>query len=140
MATLSPMEKKILLRWKKQALPGLYTLVEIEDGDAIVMGAEAPDSVNARFWRVHALVSDWEELTHYKPLPVTFLSVLLPFGNRIIYDGSVFVVNREYTEELIQSIYESWRLAKEQGTIVTGFPPGVSMRQKNRKDGKKRRR
>ncbi len=122
-AMLTPMEKKFLLRWKKQALPGLYTVLEITDEDAIVLGPDDPESPDARFWRVCPLVSDWEEMIAYRTPPVTFVAALLPFGDRIICDGAVGVADTKYGEAVIRGMYERYRLAKEIGTIRSSFPP-----------------
>ena len=68
---------------------------------------------------VNGIVSSWEEMLQYAPMPTLLDATLLPFKNVIISDGLVSVVPIMFGPNIRANFKEIYMDAKKSGKIRT---------------------
>lgn len=115
-ANLSEEETDIVLSWKHQVSGRFYAFRQLKkhmiflpaDGSLVAYG-------------VVALTEPFESLIG-PHLPVMAETVLMPFKDRIVYDGLLSTYNLSFGGGIKRSLNDSYREAKERLGIVTSLP------------------
>ena len=134
-ARLSHDEVKILLSWKHQ-VSGRFFLFRQLKKYMVVLPTDDPLTA----YGVVALTEPFEDLAG-PYLPVLVETVLMPFRDKIIYDGLLGSFNISFGGGVKRSLNDSYRQAKERRGIVTSLPAEtvqVAKRETKRKTKKRK--
>lgn len=95
----------------KSALPGFYTLVRYQSGRALLMSEAGVFSVCGVTYELEQEIG---------PAPAYVDTVLLPFGDMIVYDGFLQAYDTERTSAEVQRIQDEFENRCAKGIAVTG--------------------
>lgn len=70
-------------------------------------------------YKIHGIISSWEEMLHGVPTPTLLNATLLPFNNMIISDGLVSVAPVMFGPNSRADFKEIYLDAKKNGNIIT---------------------
>jgi Domain of unknown function (DUF6398) len=115
-AHLSDDELTIVRSWQHLVHGKFYIFRELKKYTVFLSSAEHPDA-----YGVLALSQPFEELVG-PYLPVLVDTVLLPFKNRIVYDGLLSSYNISFGGGIRRMLNESYNKAKARYGIVTSLP------------------
>lgn len=108
---LSDDHKSIIAAWKKAITDKFFLERHLKKGSIFI-------DHNDTVYQVKGIITSWEEMFCFRPLPVLLSTTLIPFRDVIISDGLVIetpvVFGKNYTSEL-KDVYMS---AKKNGAII----------------------
>ena len=108
---LSDDHKCIIAGWKKAITDKFFLERHLKKGSIFI-------DYNDNVYQVKGIITSWEEMFWFRPLPILLDVTLIPFRDVIISDGLVIeapvVFGRNYASEL-KDVYMS---AKRNGTII----------------------
>ncbi|MGD2248116.1 MAG: hypothetical protein PVF58_06890 [Candidatus Methanofastidiosia archaeon] len=108
-------ELKIITAWK-DFKKGTFVLFKSLKKYTIFLDMEEPP----RAYGVLALLSDFEDMVD--PLPAMAEAVLLPFKEKIIYDGLLYWYSLTFGSEYCKSFNDTYQKAKFECGIITSLP------------------
>ena len=134
-ANLPNNQLAIVRSWRHLVASRFYVFRELKKYTVFLSTDKQPVA-----YGVVALLQPFEELVG-PYLPVLTQTVLLPFRDRIVYDGLMSSYNLSFGPGIRPSLNESFKEAKAQHGIVASLPiPTSRCRRKRRKPGQPRSR
>lgn len=121
----SPKELEIVRSWKN-FIKGRFYVVRYLKAYAVFLSGDAPPKA----YGVRGLYSSFAEVIG-ADLPVLLETVLLPWQDKIIYDGLLSPFNIHLGSGVQEGIEDSYRRAKVQYGIITSFDLPVAKEQTN---------
>lgn len=103
--------------WKWR-LPGRFFIMKHLKKYSVLLSEDSPPAA----YGVSGIVSPLQEILPF-PLPVMVDAVLLPFGDRIIFDSLIIPYNVSFGGGYRQSLSRDLRLAEERSGIITTLEP-----------------
>jgi hypothetical protein len=100
----------IILGWKK-FIKGSFFIERLLNKYAIFI-------LEDKVYGVFGLTQSFDELTHYADLPLYVDTVLLPFKDKIIYDGLLQYKNISFGGSIKHSLKETYMHAKQNNLII----------------------
>ncbi|MCP4420939.1 MAG: hypothetical protein GY805_30380 [Chloroflexi bacterium] len=85
---------------------------------------------NEQVYAVLALHSQFDEMISKKMLPIFLQTVLLPFRDKIIYDGLIRGGNLMIGRNMAQGFKDTYMEAKRKGELIVSFNPEVQTKAK----------
>lgn len=119
-AGLSPEDLALVRSWSHR-VAGRFTIYRHLKKHTVVLTA----SGEPRAYGVVGLVSPLMEVL-WQPPPVLVDMVLLPFEDRITYDGLISPYRITFGTGIRSSLDETYRQARERGGVITTLPPTVA--------------
>ena len=116
---LAEEELAIVESWRHQ-VTGRFYLIRTLKNYSVFLSAKDPHIA----YGVLALSQPFEEMLR-QDLPVMIETVLLPFRNKIVYDGILAPYSVSFGPGLRRSLNESYKDAKERHGIVTSLPNSI---------------
>ncbi len=134
-ADLADDETGIVLSWRDQVAGQFYVFRQLKKHMIFLSSDDPPVA-----YGVVALTDSFEELLGPR-LPTLVETVLLPFKNRIVYDGVLSSYsNVMFGGGIKRSLNDSYRRAKESPGVVTSLPAATAVTPKLRPKPKGKRR
>ena len=118
-AHLSGEELAIVSSWRHQIAGTFYIFRELKKHAIFLSSGGSPVA-----YGVTALTQPFDELV--PRLPVLAEAVLLPFKDKIIYDGLLRIHNISFGAGIRQMLDETYKSAKRRPGIVTSLPVGIA--------------
>ena len=112
----SPLELEIVSTWKN-FVKGRFYIVRHLKNYTVFLDSRDP----AKAYGVLGIITSFEEMIGPN-LPIVVEVVLLPFKNRIIYDGTLLSFNVLFGKGIRRSINDSFSQAKTSFGIITSLP------------------
>lgn len=112
----SPLELEIVSTWKN-FVKGRFYIVRHLKNYTVFLDSRDP----AKAYGVLGIITSFEEMVG-SHLPIVVEVVLLPFKNRIIYDGTLLSFNVLFGKGIRRSINDSFSQAKTNFGIITSLP------------------
>ncbi len=112
----SPLELEIVSTWKN-FVKGRFYIVRHLKNYTVFLDSRDP----AKAYGVLGIITSFEEMIG-PHLPIVVEVVLLPFKNRIIYDGTLLSFNVLFGKGIRRSINDSFSQAKTSFGIITSLP------------------
>lgn len=119
----SPEELKTVRSWKNFIKGKFYVVRYLKEYAVFLTGA-----ASAKAYGVHCLYSPFEDVIG-SDLPILLETVLLPWRDKIIYDGLILPFNIHLGSGVQQGIEDSYRRAKVQHGIISRFDLPVAKAQ-----------
>ncbi len=113
-AGFSAEELKIITNWR-HFIKGRFYLVRFMKSYAVFLDESNP----ARAYGVKGLAMQWDLVTN---LPRIVEATLIPFKDRIIFDGAFSCYNLFFGPEMKRNILDRFRQAKAKYGIITSLP------------------
>ena len=120
-ARLLPDELAIVQSWRG-FVAGHFLIERYLKKGAIFVSAEEP----VRVYLVLALYDEFSEMLPSYALPSYVQTVLLPFRERIIYDGLLVTQSVMFGSNMRSSFRETYMRAKQRGEIIESLGPATS--------------
>lgn len=109
---LLPDDLSIISSWKSAVSDVFIVLRHLKSGSIFI-----PSTQNDTAYIVCGLFSSWEEMLQGAPLPTAVKTVLIPYGDKIIYD-SLIVANRVlFGGNMKRSFNDHYRELKANGRV-----------------------
>lgn len=112
---LSPEELSIVSKWKG-FVRGKFYIFRYLKNHAIFMG-------ESKVYGVLGLYESFDDVFHGWPVPIFVETVLLPFKEKIIYDGLCQRYNIQFGSGIRSGLNEDYMKAKQNGLIITSLEP-----------------
>ena len=113
---INAQEKEILLSWKKPII-GRFLCMKYFPEYAVVKLLDENDD---NFYGILALTQDFEKVIPQTP-PSVIDTALLPFGDKIIWDGFVAVLDAPINRNIGKSMIEDCKKFRRYGLIKTSL-------------------
>jgi hypothetical protein len=114
--SLSDEEIRLLQSWEKRHIKGQFLLMKYENEYAVLMRADK--DVDPRLYAVKGMSTSIAEAMHRK-LPVMLDTVLLPFGDKIIYDSFMASLPLSFGDGIRKMLDDDYARAKDMYGITT---------------------
>jgi hypothetical protein len=118
---LPPEDLALVASWDARVAGDFYVFRHLKKY-SVFIGPGASDHV----YGMLGLVSPFEEVLPLPP-PVLVRTVLLPFEDRITYDGLFSFYNIYFGSGIRGSLNDIYRAAKERGRIITSLDPATAL-------------
>lgn len=103
--------KKIVSSWKKR-IQGEYLLERHLSKGSIFISMD-----DEQVYQVSGIISSWEEMFRYAPMPIAMKATFIPFKNVIISDGLVIPYNVRIGPSMKRGFKEIYMSAKQNKLI-----------------------
>ncbi len=125
---LMPVEHKEIIASWKNCLSGTFAMERHLKKGTIFISLE-----NEKVYQVQGIISSWEEMFPYSPLPMILKATLIPFRDMIISDGLVMQYPVTIGGNMAKQFKDVYMSAKKQGTIIRTLEKGIDEDMKNHK-------
>lgn len=116
---LMPLEhKEIIISWKK-CVSGAFVMERHLKKGTIFICLE-----NEKVYQVQGIVSSWEEMFPFSPLPIMMKATLIPFRDVIISDGLVIQYPVHIGGNMTRQFKDIYLREKKNGTIIRELTEG----------------
>ena len=132
-ASLSPDELQIVQGWKRR-VAGKFYILRFLKRYAVFLSTDK----DARVYGVLGLYDSLADVMYGHPLPIMVEAVLLPFKERIIYDGLLMPYSILFGAGIRGDLNEVYQRAKQRGNIVESLEPNAPIRQPSKVEKPKR--
>jgi len=112
-------EVRLLESWEKHHIKGRFALLKYSPWHAVMMRFD--EGKDAKLYAVMGMTSSIAEAVHSK-LPVILQTVLLPFKDKIIYDGYLNSYSIEYGNGAVKLFDEQYAKSEKQHGIISTLP------------------
>jgi len=136
-AGLSPEELEVVANWKHAIVGKFYVMRYLKKYAVFLTSSESPKKA----YGVLALADPLEEVIGSQ-LPILTTAVLLPFRDKIIYDGLLSAYSVSFGPNIRSSLNDEYEEAKNAFGIITSLPeiapspPGMPKKQRRRATSK----
>jgi len=113
---LSDNEINLLQSWEKRHIKGQFLLMKYENEYAVLMRADK--GKDPKLYAVKGMSTSIAEAMH-RDLPVMLDTVLLPFGDKIIYDSFMISLPLTFGDGMREMLYDDYARAKDMYGITT---------------------
>lgn len=110
-SSLSDEYKRIVSGWKK-CISGIFILERHLKKGSVFISTE-----DEKVYMVNGIITSWEEMFYYAPLPVMLKATLIPFRDKIISDGLVIPYKVCFGKGYSSEFKEIYLAAKKNKTI-----------------------
>ena len=111
-SSLSEEHKSIVSGWKK-CVSGTFMLERHLKKGSVFISTE-----NEKVYMVNGIITSWEDMFYYLPLPIMLNATLIPFRDKIISDGLVIPYNVSFGKGYSSEFKEIYLAAKKDNTIL----------------------
>jgi hypothetical protein len=124
-AGLSPEDRDLVASWSRRVSGRFYLYRHLKKHTVVLSASGTPAA-----YGVLGLVSTIPEVVPLPP-PVLVEMVLLPFEDRITYDGLLAPYNITFGSGIRSSLDDEYRAARERGGIITSLAPAEATRRED---------
>lgn len=107
-----PQEHKAIVSGWKRRIRGRFVLERHLKKGSIFISME-----DEKVYQVSGIISSWEEMFSYRPLPLILEATLMPFKDVIISDGLVIPYNIVIGGNMARTFKEVYMTAKKSGML-----------------------
>jgi len=113
-------ERNILVSWRDYYIRDTFIVIKYLTKYSVFM--HETDKGDNKLYGITGLNHPFAELFDKNDLPILVAALLLPFKNKIIYDGLVSAFNVRIGPNMRKSMNESYRISKEKYGIIERLP------------------
>lgn len=108
---ISDEHKEIISSWKRRVQGRFVMERHLKKGTIFV-------SEDDRMYQVQGIISSWEEMFFYAPMPLLMEATFIPFRDVIISDGLVMPYNIVIGKNMAKQFKDVYMSAKKSGTLI----------------------
>lgn len=108
---ISDEHKEIISSWKRRVQGRFVMERHLKKGTIFV-------SEDDRVYQVQGIISSWEEMFFYAPMPLLMEATFIPFRDVIISDGLVMPYNIVIGKNMAKQFKDVYMSAKKSGTLI----------------------
>ena len=108
---ISDEHKEIISSWKRRVQGRFVMERHLKKGTIFV-------SEDDRVYQVQGIISSWEEMFFYAPMPLLMEATFIPFRDVIISDGLVMPYNIVIRKNMAKQFKDVYMSAKKSGTLI----------------------
>lgn len=108
---ISDEHKEIISSWKRRVQGRFVMERHLKKGTIFV-------SEDDKVYQVRGIISSWEEMFFYAPMPLLMEATFIPFRDVIISDGLVMPYNIVIGKNMAKQFKDVYMSAKKSGTLI----------------------
>lgn len=108
---ISEEHKEIIFGWKRRVQGDFVMERHLKKGTIFV-------SEDGKVYQVQGIISSWEEMFLFAPMPLLMEATFIPFRDKIISDGLVVPYNVIIGANMAKQFKDVYIEAKENGTLI----------------------